>query len=103
MYDEIDERQRQHVEAMLQSRPRPKTAAFDKLVNELGNPLMAELMWIFWGKASIYYLDGEIPALNRHLRWWKFGQEKRTIRKLLRTPEGKEEVWQMLNDAGAWF
>ena len=103
MHDEIDEKQRKMVEAVLECRPRAKTHAFDDLVKELDNPLMAEMMWIYWGKSSIGYLDWEMPALNRHLRWWKFGQEKRTMRKLLQTPSGKAEVWQMLNDAGAWF
>lgn len=103
MQDGIDEKQRKMVEAMVSSRPRDKTPAFDDLVNELGNPLMAEIMWVYWGKGAISCIDQAPPYLNSHLRWWKFGQEKRTIRKLLQTPEGKAEVWQMLNDAGAWL
>jgi hypothetical protein len=103
MHDDSDEKQRNMVESCVEFRPRAKTPAFDDLVKELDNPLMAEIMWIYWGKGSSGYLDYEMPALNRHLRWWKFGQEKRTMRKLLQTPIGKAEVWQMLNDAAAWL
>jgi hypothetical protein len=104
MIDEIDEKNRKGVEAWAKERPRVRTEAFDQLVEALdGNTLLAEMMWVYWGPASLRTLDSEMPALNPHLRWWKFRQEKNTIRKLIRTPSGKAWVWQMLNDAGAWL
>lgn len=103
MHDEIDEKQRKMVESMAESRPRAKTLAFDDLVKELDNPLMAEIMWVYWGADAIKCLDQAPPSLNSHLRWWKFGQEKHTMRKLLQSPAGKAEVWHMLNAAGAWI
>ncbi|MEQ1536641.1 MAG: hypothetical protein ABL923_12280 [Burkholderiaceae bacterium] len=102
MHDDSDEKQRKMVESCVEFRPRTKTPAFEDLVKEIDNPLMAELMWIYWGVDAIKTLDQAPPYLNSHLRWWKFGQEKRTMRKLLQTPTGKAEVWQMLNDAAAW-
>lgn len=101
--DEIDEQQRKMVETMIACRPRAKTEKFDELVEQLGNPLMAELMWIYWGAGALKALDDEAKALNPHLRWWKFGQKRNTIRSLVREPAGKQWVWQMLNDFGAWF
>lgn len=103
MMDETDEKHREAVEAWMKDRPRAKTEAFDLLVKELDNELMAEMMWLYWGAGAIKGLDGAPPYLNHHLRWWKFGQEKRTMRKLLKTPQGKAEVWQMLSDAAAWL
>lgn len=103
MLDEIDEKQKAMVQAWMKDRPTTKTPIFDQLVKELDNELMAEMMWIYWGEGAIKCLDQASPYLNSHIRWWKFGQEKRTIRKLIKTPQGKAEVWQMLNDAGAWL
>jgi hypothetical protein len=102
--DDIDEANRKMVEAWVLDRPRVRTESFNKLVDELkGNTLMAEIMWVYWGEGSIGCLDSVAPYLNHHLRWWKFGQEKNTIRKLIKTAEGKAWVWQMLNEAGAWL
>lgn len=99
--DEINERA---ARAWVADRPRPKTESFDQLLKELGGDRwMAEWMWVYWGKGAIGYLDWEMPALNPHLRWWKFGQKRNTIRSLLREPDGKQWVWQMLHDAGAWM
>lgn len=85
-------------------RPRHKTEQFDQLLKELdGDVWMAELMWVYWGKAALRVLDDAMPALNPHLRWWKLGQKKNTIRSLLKEPDGKQWVWQMLHDAGAWM
>lgn len=99
--DEINERA---ARASMADRPRPKTEQFDQLLKELGGDLwMAELMWVYWGKAALGVLDDAMPALNPHLRWWKFGQKKNTIRSLLNEPDGKQWVWQMLHDAGAWL
>jgi hypothetical protein len=103
MFKEIDEQNRAMVEAWIKNRPRAKTQVFDQLLHELGSPLLAEIMWVYWGASSPDYLDWPMPALNTHLRWWKFGQERRTIRKLIQTPEGRAGVWQMLHDAGAWL
>ncbi len=95
---------RQMVEAWVKERPNPKTDAFDELVKELkGDELMAEMMWVYWQAGALSCLDETAPYFNRHLRWWKFRQEKNTIRKLIQTPEGKAWVWQMLHDAGAWL
>lgn len=42
------------VQAWMKERPRPKTEAFDQLVQELnGDVLMAEMMWIYWGKGAL--------------------------------------------------
>ena len=109
MMDVIDEKQRKMVESSVEyakSRDayHPHPDKLQELIAALdGNELMAQLLWVYWGRGALRYIDGEIPVLNRHLRWWKFKQEKRTIRKLIQTPEGKAEVWQMLNDYGAWF
>jgi hypothetical protein len=51
-----------------------------------GDVWMAELMWVYWGKGALHILDDAMPALNPHLRWWKFGQKKNTIRSLLKQP-----------------
>jgi hypothetical protein len=99
-----DEINRKAVEAWEKDRPHPKTDAFDQLVKELdGDELMARMMWVFWQSGSLSYLDWPKPEFNRHLRWWKFKQEKNTIRTLIKTPKGKMWVWQMLHDAGAWL
>jgi hypothetical protein len=103
MFEEIDEKHRKMVESWVKARPRTKTKFFDRLVIEIGSPLMAEIMWVYWGPSAIEYLDWPMPALNTHLRWWKLGQRKRTIRKLIQTINGRNEVWQMLHDAGAWL
>ena len=92
------------VKAWMDERPRPKTEAFDRLVQELnGDMLMAEMMWIYWGDSALKYLDWEKPEFNQHLRWWKFNQKKNTIRSLIQEPEGKQWVWRMLHDAGTWL
>jgi hypothetical protein len=99
-----DEINRKFAEAWIKDRPRYKTEDFDRLVNELnGDKLMAEMMWSYWGAGSLKYLDWAKPEFNRHLRWWKLKQEKNTIRTLIKTPEGKMWVWQMLHDAAAWL
>lgn len=92
------------VQAWAKDRPRAKTEAFDRLLKELnGDTLMAEMMWLYWGKDALKYLDWEKPEFNQHLRWWKFKQKKNTIRSLISAPGGKQWVWQMLHDAGAWM
>lgn len=92
------------VEAWEKERPHAKTAAFDQLVKELNSDeLLARMMWVFWQSSSLGYLDWPKPEFNHHLRWWKFGQKKNTIRELIKTEEGKAWVWQMLHDAGAWL
>lgn len=103
MSKEIDEKNRCFAETLVSTRPRTKTKEFERLARELDSELMAEVMWVFWGPSAPEYLDWLMPALNTHLRWWKFGQQKRTIRKLIQTPEGRAEVWQMLHDASAWL
>ena len=61
------------VQAWAKDRPRAKTEAFDRLLKELnGDTLMAEMMWLYWGKDALKYLDWEKPEFNQHLRWWKF-------------------------------
>lgn len=99
-----EEVNRRFVLAWLKDRPRVKTDAFPHLLAALnGDELMAEIMWAYWGVESIKYLDWPKPEFNRHLRWWRFRQEKNTIRKLIQSPEGKLWVWQMLHDASAWL
>ena len=99
--DEINEAA---ARAWAADRPRPKTEHFDRLLKELdGDIWMAEWMWVYWGADALQILDHEIKALNPHLRWWKFGQKRNTIRTLLREPDGKQWVWRMLHDAGAWL
>lgn len=103
MFKEIDEKNRYFAETLVSTRPRTKTKEFESLAQELDSELMAEVMWAFWGRGALACLDQAPPYLNTHLRWWKFGQQKRTIRKLIQTPEGRAEVWQMFHDASAWL
>ncbi len=90
--------------AWMNDRPRPKTDHFDQLLKELsGDVWMAEVMWVYWGKGALGMLDAEMKVLNPHLRWWKFGQRRNTIRSLLKEPDGKQWVWRMLHDASGWM
>lgn len=99
-----DEVNREFVDSCVKHRPRAKTEAFDQLVRDLnGDVLMAEMMWIYWGKGALKAMDAEMPALNPHLRWWRLWQKRNTIRSLVRDPNGKQWVWQMLHDASAWL
>ncbi len=102
-----DEMKERFAKAWVAERPRHKTEYFDQLLKEVtdlnGDVWMAEVMWAYWGKAALRVLDDAMPALNPHLRWWKFGQKKNTIRSLLREPNGKQWVWRMLGDASAWM
>lgn len=102
--DEINERL---ARAWMAERPRHKTEFFDKLLKEItdlnGDVWMAELMWVYWGRGALKALDEEIPAINPHIRWWKFGQKKNTVRSLLKEPDGKQWVWRMLHDVSGWM
>lgn len=84
-------------------RPRDKTSTFHLLLNEVNDSDMAELMWIYWGENSIEALDDPAKALNPHWKWWQFYKPKNTIRVLLKTKQGREDVWKILSDAGAWM
>ena len=91
------------VEAHKLERGRPKTKAFDSLLNIVGDPDMAEMMWIFLGESSLKVLDDPAPALNLNRKWWMPFIKKNTMRALLRTEKGREQVWRMLHEASAWL
>ena len=81
----------------------PKTLDFDILVKEVGDINMAEYIWAYWGNNSLSMLNFAMPALNQNRKWWQFLKPKNTIKSLIQSEEGRDEVWQMLNDAGAWM
>jgi len=89
--------------ALKNSRPRPKTKTFEVLLDIVGEPDMAEVIWIYMGEDSLKYLDYPAPALNSQKKWWRFLEPKNTIRSLLRTEQGRVQIWKMLNDASAWL
>jgi hypothetical protein len=104
MIDQKREVSTEELSQWILERSEPRTEKFDQLIYELdGDAEMAETMWLYWGADALQVLDHEIKALNPHLRWWKFGQKRNTIRTLLREPDGKQWVWRMLHDAGAWL
>lgn len=81
----------------------PKTSDFDLLVKEVGDINMAEIIWAYWNDDALTVLDFAMPALNRDRKWWQFLKPQNSIKSLLKSEEGRVEVWQMLNDAGAWL
>jgi len=91
------------IEALAEERPRPKGPVFYELVKELGDPAIAEMLWLYYGGASLAIIDSHIPYLNSHRRWWQVWKKKNTIRSLMSTTVGKRWIWQMLHDAGAWL
>ncbi len=94
---------RAYMDALIKSRPRQKTRTFFQLEKEVNDAFLSEVLWIFYGEGSISALDAPIKHLNMERKWWDFFRPKNTIRSLLRSQEGKERVWQMLHDAGAWL
>jgi len=91
------------IESWATERPRPKGPLFYDLVKELGDPAIAEMLWLYYGGASLAIIDSDIPYLNSHRRWWQIWKKKNTIRSLMDTMDGKRWIWQMLHDAGAWM
>lgn len=90
------------VQAWKESRPRPKGAEFPKLAESLEDPMLTEIIWLFYGSDSLRIINSPLGALNsgsRRLRFWR----KDTIVSLVATREGKRRVWQMLHDASAWM
>lgn len=90
------------VQAWQQSRPRPKGVEFPSLVEQLGDPMLAEIIWIFYGRDSFRVINAPLKALGGSNSWWRFWQ-KDTILSLVSTSEGKRKIWQMLHDASAWM
>lgn len=88
---------------MRESRSRPFTERYRRLVDMVGDPYVAEMMWIYYGESAIEVFDAPLKAINGDRKWWAPWKKKNTIRSLIMTTEGKKRVWQMLHDAGAWL
>lgn len=84
-------------------RPPVFTDEYDDLIREVGDPYLAEMIWIVYGKGSIGMIRYPIKALNGDRHWWQPWRPKNTVLSLIKTREGKAWVWQMLHDAGAWL
>jgi len=91
------------IEALAKDRPREKGPLFYDLVTEIGDPAIAEMLWLYYGGASLVAIDSHIPYLNSHRKWWQIWKKKNTIRSLMKSMDGKRWIWQMLHDAGAWL
>jgi hypothetical protein len=91
------------VAAWKTARPRAKTKTFDQLLKEVNDFDMAEIIWIYWGENSLSVIDYVAPAINPNRKWWQFYKSKNTIRSLLKTERGREDIWNMLSDASAWM
>nr|WP_315431574.1 hypothetical protein [uncultured Albidiferax sp.] len=91
--------------ALTHDRQVDKTPMFEQLLSTVGDEDMANAIWAYWGATSLKVLDSEIPALNpgRTLISRLLRRPQNTIRSLLRSIEGRQIVWQMLHDAGAWL
>lgn len=85
------------------SRPREVSGSYLRLRDSLGDPYLAEMIWILYGEGSLGTIGFPIQALNGDRPWWKWWGERNTILSLSRTREGKARVWRMLHDAGAWL
>jgi hypothetical protein len=92
-------------QALVKERPVPKTPVFDQLLSEVGDEDMANVIWVYFSGAGLKVLDAEAPALSSKLsfRDWLMRKPKSTIRSLIKTEEGRQIVWRMLHDAGAWL
>lgn len=84
-------------------RPVEFTIEFDRLVNLLEDPYLAEMVWFTYGSDSIKMIDEPLRALNFDRKWWEFFKPRNTIRSLSKTRDGKIWLWQMLQDASAWL
>jgi len=88
------------VESLKRKHPRPKGAIFYSLAKELGDPVIAEMIWLHYGILSFKIIGVCDPYFNSRKRsWWTFWKKKNTIRSLVKTAEGKKLIWQMLHDA----
>ena len=92
-------------QALVKERPVPKTPVFDQLLAEVGDEDMANVIWVYSSGTGLKVLDVEIPALSSKpsFRGWLMRKPKNTIRSLINTEEGRQIVWRMLHDAGAWL
>jgi hypothetical protein len=91
------------VSAMNASRPREKTDSFNVLLKVVGDTNLADIIWIYWGERSLDVLNDPMQALNPKCAWWEFFKPKKTIRSLLGTGKGREQIWEMLHSASAWL
>ena len=89
--------------ALRVSRPRRLEGGYFKLLDEIKDPYLSEMIWIIYGESSLRVVKNPFDLLNDDRRWWEFWREKNTIVSLVRTNEGKAWVWQFLHDATAWL
>jgi len=86
--------------AVKRAHPRPKGSIFRSLDKELGDPILAEMIWLYYGVLSFEVINIGDACFNPKRRcWWKFWKRKNTIKSLIKTKEGKKMVWQTLHDA----
>jgi hypothetical protein len=95
-FDAMDKKYADEINALGVTEIEKKNELFFKLVPEIGTLPLPEALWTVWGAASLEMLDAPLPEFNEHLRWWKFKQEKRTMRQLIKTTQGREEVWRFV-------
>lgn len=91
------------VTALLESRPRTKTEEFITLEKELGDAYLAEALWCLYGDQATRTLNSPIRALNRDQKWWQLRKSKNTIGNLIKSHDGKRQVWRMIHEASAWL
>lgn len=94
----LDEEQREWVSAQKLEAPHYRFDLWNRLILDTQSRLLALALWACWDSDSLKMLDSPLPALNTQLRWWKYGQEKRTLRKLIQTNQGRAEAWRLLTD-----
>jgi len=78
--------------------PRPKSPLFDSLHEELGDGIIAEMIWLYYGGLSYLVINEGDPYFNKgrcRLKFWK----NNTIRSLVKTNKGKQRIWKFLHDS----
>jgi len=78
-----------------------KNKIFNILLDVLEDPILAEVIWSYYGDDSIEAIDDAASYFNKTRSWWKFWKKKNTIRLLVKSPNGKRWVWQMFHDLRA--
>jgi len=77
--------------------PRHKGPIFDEITKALGDPIIAEMIWIYYGIMSFPLIDAHLDCFSQAGRIMGFWKRKKTIRSLIRTNAGKELIWKFLH------
>jgi hypothetical protein len=94
--ERVDEEHREWINALNFEKPQKHIDLWNRIMLDTQSELLTLALWRCWGSDSLKMLDSPLPALNIHLRWWKYGQERRTLRKMIQTDRGREEAWGLL-------